>query len=29
MQEEKPTAVNAAILGFLARHASQPVPPTG
>jgi len=23
MQEEKPSAVNAAILGFLARHASQ------
>jgi pimeloyl-ACP methyl ester carboxylesterase len=29
MQEEKPTAVNAAILGFLTRHASQPVAPTG
>ena len=29
MQEEQPTAVNAAILGFLARHAAQPVPPTG
>ena len=25
MQEEKPSAVNAAILGFLARHASQRV----
>ena len=29
MQEEKPSAVNAAILGFLARHASQTGVPTG
>jgi pimeloyl-ACP methyl ester carboxylesterase len=29
MQEEKPSAVNAAILGFLARHASQTGGPTG
>jgi pimeloyl-ACP methyl ester carboxylesterase len=29
MQEEKPSAVNAAILGFLARHASETGGPTG
>lgn len=29
MQEEKPSAVNAAILGFLARHASQTGVPAG